>query len=435
MRRTLSATHSVSRWHSMGRRPWWSVGSGSDGVHDAGAVFLFGSLGGVWSQTGTLLTGGAPIGDDMGWSVAVDRSTAMVAAPRDDHAGGVDAGAVYMFERSGGSWEARQKLTASDAQVGQNFGTAVAIQGDLAVIGAIGDDHSGFVDAGSAYVFRRQDGQWIEGQKLVAGAPEDNPGFGASVAISGQTVLVGASNADLGALIDAGAVYVFENTGGVWSEHQGAGGSGCEELAVFGTSVALDGDTALVGARGDDAGVGAAAGAAYFFTREQGVWSQHQKVTASDAEPGDTFGIVALEGATAVISSLFESPGGVFRAGSAYVFELHGSEWTEVAKLEASDKAEEDRFGRSLALAGDTLLVGRLPFRGPASTTVVPTSSRVLEEFGSRAAARCSRPWRGGFWGVVGARRRDGSRWCALRRGTRIFRLGSGVRLRNAQAR
>jgi hypothetical protein len=335
------------------------------GFTDAGAVFLFGSLGGVWSQTGTLLTGGAPIGDDMGWSVAVDRSTAMVAAPRDDHAGGVDAGAVYMFERSGGSWEARQKLTASDAQVGQNFGTAVAIQGDLAVIGAIGDDHSGFVDAGSAYVFRRQDGQWIEGQKLVAGAPEDNPGFGASVAISGQTVLVGASNADLGALIDAGAVYVFENTGGVWSEHQVLEALDAKNLAVFGTSVALDGDTALVGARGDDAGVGAAAGAAYFFTREQGVWSQHQKVTASDAEPGDTFGIVALEGATAVISSLFESPGGVFRAGSAYVFELHGSEWTEVAKLEASDKAEEDRFGRSLALAGDTLLVGRLPFRGP----------------------------------------------------------------------
>ena len=207
-------------------------------------------------------------------------------------------------------------------------------------------------------------------QKVIApdGTPKD--GFGYSVAISddGSTAAVGTYYTEFGSTfpIGPGAVYVFINDAGTWVLQQKLPTPSMPESDVFGFSVALsaDGSTALVGAQGDFGPPETEVpGAAYIFTRSEGVWSQQAMLTASDRQVGDHFGVsVALSdsGDTALIGAYVDDVGANTNQGSAYVYQRSGSVWTEQAHLISSDGAKEDYFGRSVALSsdGNTALIG-----------------------------------------------------------------------------
>ena len=297
-----------------------------------------------------------------GAAVALSGNTAVIGAPRDDVTGG-DQGSAYVFTRNGAVWTQQQRLTASDGMAGDQFGISAALSGDTLVVGAANDDIGANENQGSAYVFIRNGTDWTQQQKLTANDGAAGDVFGFSVALSGETVVVGASNDDIGPNADQGSAYVFTrsftNGGAAWMQQQKLIANDGAASDFFGLSVALSGDTAVVGAFEDDISLNQDQGSAYVFTRNGAAWTQQQKLIAADGAAGDFFGLsVALSGDTVVVGAFRDAIGANAVQGSAYVFTRSGAVWTQQQKLTASDGAAGDFFGRSVALSGDTVVVG-----------------------------------------------------------------------------
>ena len=304
-----------------------------------------------------LTAGDGLLGDLFGYSVAVDGNTAVIGAYQDDDASnGDDSGSAYVFTKVSGVWKQVAKLTADDGAANDEFGYSVAVDGDTIVVGARQDDTRN----GAAYVFTEPSGGWADmtqTAKLTAfgGAADDE--FGISVAVDGDTILVGAHQNDS----NKGAAYIFTKFGGVWGNAPVSGNHRVETAKLvaadaaandeFGISVAVEGDTAVIGARQDDA----RNGSAYVFTKVSGVWSQEAKLTASEGAADDEFGIsVAVNGDTVVVGARQDDTSN----GAAYVFTEVSGVWKHVAKLTADDGAVNDEFGISVAVDGDTIVVG-----------------------------------------------------------------------------
>ena len=298
-------------------------------------------------------------GDHFGNAVAVSGDTVVVGSPTDDNAGGVDAGSAYVFVRSGGTYVLQQKLLASDAAANDQFGASVAVFGSTLVVGANLADTAGGADAGAAYVFTRTGTVWTEQAKLQAvdGAASDQ--LGISVSVSADTALLGAPLDDTPGGVDAGSAYVFLRTGTTWAQQQKLTAADAGNGDQLGRSVSLSGNTAVLGAPFDNIGVNSDAGSAYVFVRSGGFWTQQQKLTASDGEVAANFGTsVSVSGDTAVVGAPLDNQGTVLDVGAAYVFVRAGTAWSEQAKLVASDGTLNDVFGTAVAVAGDLALIG-----------------------------------------------------------------------------
>jgi hypothetical protein len=230
-----------------------------------GSAYIFDRIGESWSEQGILVSDKLRDRDRFGAAVAVSGDSALVGAFWHDTDSGVDAGSAYVFEKTTAGWAEQAELRASDGAPFDYFGHAVALRDDSALVGARGDDTPAGIDAGSAYLFVRDGNAWRLESKFTAGDAASGDEFGASVALSGDTALIGSWNADLPGAKDAGAAYLFSHIGNGWSQ-QAKLTSGLDASALdhMGSSVALDGNTALVGAFGDEtAGIGA--GSAYTF--------------------------------------------------------------------------------------------------------------------------------------------------------------------------
>lgn len=329
---------------------------------NAGSAYVYVRTGGVWTQQAKLTASDASQSDFFGDSVSISGDSVLVGAPHDDREG-TDAGSAYVFVRTGGTWTQQAKLIAPDTAFYDTFGASVAVSGDTAVIGATNDDHVGASDAGSAYVFVRTGGVWAHQAKLIASDAAAEDAFGSSVAITGDTAVVAAVLDDHIDLNNPGSAYIYVRTGPpgseVWTEQAKLTASDANAGDSFGEKVSVSGDTVVVGAERADLAVGSNAGAAYVFVRAGGVWTEQAKLTASDAATIDFFGIsVAVSGDTALIGAYQDDHAGGISAGSAYVFVRAGGVWTEQAKMTASDAAESDNFGFSVALDGETAVVG-----------------------------------------------------------------------------
>lgn len=340
------------------------------------------------------------VDDGFGKSVAVSGSTIMVGAP----GGRIDEltpSAVYVFGPEGGTWTQRQKLIPADNVKFSAFGAALAISGDTAVIGAEGAAVEGHDFPGAAYVYVRSGETWMLQQKLFAvdgtGAPVglNGEGFGNAVSISGDTVLVGAKQTN-GSF---GAAFVFVRSGATWSLQQKLTGKNQMLAELFGASVSVSGDTAVVGAPfGMNGGVG------YIFARSAAVWTLQQQVQPSDAHAYDGFGSavsvsettafvgpypfvrsgatwtpqtklappdeswdfgapVSISGTTVIFGASFVTgPNSI--QGAAYLFTQSGATWTASPRIAAADGMAGDSFGGSVSTAGGTFVVGAPP---PAS--------------------------------------------------------------------
>ncbi|HNX33240.1 MAG TPA: FG-GAP repeat protein [Kiritimatiellia bacterium] len=321
---------------------------------DSGSAYVFTRSGTVWSQQAKLVAADGALGDGFGVTVALANDTALVGAYQDDGMG-IDSGSAYVFTRSGTSWAQQTKLTAGDGAAGDCFGYSVALAGDIALVGVYGDDDKG-ADSGSAYVFTRSGASWAQQAKLTASDGAAGDCFGSAVALCGDTALVGAHmDDDKGT--DSGSAYVFTRSGTAWAQQAKLIASDGAVSDYLGHSVSLSGDTALIGAHLDD-DKGSNSGSAYVFTRSGTVWTQQAKLTAADGAAGDSFGYaVALSGDTAAVGAFRDDDKGA-DSGSAYVFTRSGSTWNQQAKLAAADGAEGDGLGISVAVSGDTALAG-----------------------------------------------------------------------------
>jgi hypothetical protein len=311
---------------------------------DRGAVYIFVRSGGVWTEQAKLTASDTVTGDDFGFSLAMSGNTLVVGSPR----------AAYIFVRTGGVWTEQAKLTAPDTTANIGFGWSVAISGHTVVVGAISDGAAGDF-AYSAYVFVRKGEGWTWQAKLTASDAGADDAFGWSVAVSGEKALVGAALDDGEIAFHAGSAYVFARTGEGWTEQAKLTDSDPGAFDSFGWSVAITGDTALVGDLFDDNPGETSEGSVHVFTRSGGLWTEQAKLTASNGVGQIRFGdSVALVGDTALIGALSTI------AGSAYVFTRSGGVWTQQAELTASDASINAGFGVSVGLSGDTAVVGAL---------------------------------------------------------------------------
>jgi hypothetical protein len=375
----------------------------------SGAVYVFVRSGTAWSQQAYLKASNTGVNDLFGTAVAVSGDTVVVGAPQENSSTtGVNStpnesagysGAVYVFVRSGTAWSQQAYLKASNTGVNDLFGTSVAVSGDTLVIGAPDEDSSttgvnstpnnSATDSGAAYVFVRSGTLWSQQAYLKPSNTGAGDDFGYSVAMSGNTLVVGAYGEDSSttginstsneSALGSGAAYVFVRSGTVWSQqaylkafNTGAGDG-------LGFSVAVSGDTVIAGAVWEDSstmGVDSTpnnsatdSGAAYVFMRSGTVWSQQAYLKPSNTGAGDDFGgSVAVSGDTVVVGAYGEdsSTTGVnstpnesaSSSGAAYVFVRSGTVWSQQAYLKASNTGENDRFGVSVAVSGDTAVVG-----------------------------------------------------------------------------
>ena len=302
--------------------------------------------------------------DSLGWSIAVDGDTAVIGAPNATVNGHSSQGAAYVFTYTNDSWSETAKLTASDGASFDTFGYSVALSGDTAILGAWHAAINGNPLQGTAYVFKRVNGTWTETAKLTADDGLAFDDFGYSVAVSGANAFICTPYAG----DSRGAIYVFTEEGGSWSQVQKLSTKDGNVGDNLGWSVALDGTTALVGAPFATVGTSYQQGAAYVFTESDGMWSQAQKLTASDGAASEYFGFsVALDGANALVGAPYAAAKGS-STGAAYIFDGTGGNWSEIQKLAATDGANGDQFGYKVSVKGFTALVGA-PFAAIGANT------------------------------------------------------------------
>lgn len=305
----------------------WAVAVDGDTVavgafHDKGSqgsVYVFTSTKNGWVQQAKLTASDGTADDFFGFSVALDGDTLVVGASSDS-VNFDNQGSAYVFTRSGKKWTEEAKLVASDPAYLDLFGSSVAVDGDTALVGAFRDTVT-FGGQGSAYVFTRSGTSWSQEAKLAASDGGFLDFFGVSVALQEDTAVVGASNHNVGSNVDQGAAYVFTRVGTAWSQEAKltalAGAAGDD----FGLSVAVEGDTAVIGAWFHDVGTALDQGAVYVFTRSGATWTEQPEVSPTDGAAGDVFGrSVAIDSGTVVASAPGADLEGAPEQGAAYVF-------------------------------------------------------------------------------------------------------------------
>jgi hypothetical protein len=330
-------------------------------------------------QATKLVAADASSGDEFGLATAVSHNTIVIGAWSEDGGSGdplSSSGAVYVFGRhqdGKDQWGLIKKLSASDAQSGDEFGYAVAVDGDRIAVGA--PQQAG----GAVYIFERNQGgpdNWGEVIKISADDGQASDDFGFSLGLSIDTLLVGAPLEDGGAgdpLPNAGAAYIFarnQNGADQWGQVNKLTASDSQTGDDFGWSVAISVDYAVVGADWEAGGSGDPinqAGAAYVFERSalRSSWGEVKKLLAPDAQESDAFGFsVSISAETIVVGAPEEDGGSAdphSEAGAVYIFERDRGgpgNWGYWKQIHSSDAENEDFFGYAVAISGDHLLIG-----------------------------------------------------------------------------
>lgn len=293
----------------------------ADGAaENSGAAYVFRRSGSTWTQEARLFAGDGAYQDFFGLSVGISGDVIVAGAAADDDNGDM-SGSAYVFRHQAGSWtqEAKLMTAAADASVNEQFGHAVSVDGDTVVIGAPLDDEGSFANTGSVYVFRYQDGSWVEEARIMANTPVSGDFLGSSVSLSGDTVLVGT----YAGTPRAGVAYVFRRneasgTDASWVEEAMLTASdGGSDFNYFGYAVSLDGNLAMVGAWRS------ATQAAYLYRRwDDSVWNEVAKLTASDGVSANSFGFaVSVHGDFAVAGAYADDDNGN-DAGAVYIYDI-----------------------------------------------------------------------------------------------------------------
>lgn len=354
-----------------------------------GAAYVFAQENGRWREQTKLVPEDGGAGDGFGRSVTVsnDGSTALIGAWRDENSNGMNAGSAYVFQRESGQWREAAKLVPDNGSDSDFFGITVTLSGDgkTALIAATGAEDPSGVQRGAVYVFRRVKNEWREKTKLGRwdGDVYDTFGF---VTMSGDvsTALVGAPGGEGPNGENVGSVYVFQREGDGWRDGTKIVSNDGNSGDKFGQSVAVasDGTTALIGAPGDDDPTGKSAGSAYVLRREDGRWREETKLIPTDGDSEDLFGrsvAVSSDGTTALVGAPGDEDPNGKSAGSAYVFHRGSDGWREETKLVPTDGDPDDMFGRSVAVSGSGTIALIGAFRDDSPSGSYAGSTYVFE--------------------------------------------------------
>jgi hypothetical protein len=329
-----------------------AVGEGGDGA--VGAVYLYKHQGMKYVPEATLVSPDATTGTfpEFGRTVAIQGNMVIVGA-RFAQVGNLEkAGAVYVFRKHGNSWQFEDKIVSPSPEDEDNFGRALAIEGNLLVVTA----RKSSLEEGSAYMYVKKGGRWIHTQNLTASDAAPGAYFGQSVDIQGNLIAIGARNADPKG---AGAVYLFRKTHDGWTEIAKVSPSDGKKNDQYGFTVAISGDTMTVGSRRADPDGLTDAGAVYVYSLKRDSADLVTRLTPSDASAGDEFGqSVAFAGDVIAAGAWKDDIGDKKDQGSIYLFRRAGGQWTEAGHITASDGVAGDEFGYSLAAFGNRMVTG-----------------------------------------------------------------------------
>ncbi len=315
------------------------------------------SLGAAIGASGApikVVPNGLADGDGYGSAVSVWGNVAVVGSPGDDE-NGANAGAAYLLRRDCSSWVVDRKLVPAELVAGDQFGNSVALEENRLVIGAVGSDSG----AGAAYVYHFDGNDWAFVQKVRPDSTLSSVNFGAAVGVDGNVIVVGADEDDEHGT-KSGAAYVFRFDGKQWAREQKLFAPDALAFDFLGRALSVRGDTVLVG-NPFAFTTNFYAGAVYRFHFTGTTWVGQQKLVADDGRDGDGFGSsVAFDGDTAVIGAPFDNVDNPTRtdSGSAYVFTWNGSTWLQRQKLVPPTEALFHWFGYSVSLSGEALLIG-----------------------------------------------------------------------------
>ena len=288
-----------------------------DNAENAGSAYVFRLMGGTWVEEAKLAAS-VPLPVELfGWSVAISDDVVIVGTRHE--VSDPLHGAAYIYRYDGSTWAEEGRLVPADAAPGDAFGWSVAISGDVAVISAPADDDNG-ESSGSVYIYQYDGSTWYEADKLLAsdGAIDDN--FGIAVAFDGNAALIGAHlDDDNGG--GSGSAYVFRFDGATWNEEAKLLAWDGDSVDMFGRPLAINGNVAVIGAKSDEDN-GSLSGSAYVFRFDSSEWIGEAKILPSDGHSGDEFPhFVALSDDRLIAGKMFDDVHGL-NSGSAYFF--HG---------------------------------------------------------------------------------------------------------------
>ena len=332
----------------------------------AGAAYVFTRTGTTWALESRVTAADAAAADAFGCAVSITDDTLAVGANEDDIQPGLsvisNVGSVHVFRRSGSAWTLEQRLQASDPAANDGFGTALDLQGNVLLVGSPMDStgvNEGQQNRGSVYAFTRTGTTWTQKQKFDGLDTWENNSFGSAVAMDGTTAVIGAPGAIANTYTLAGKAYVFTYNGSTWSQQAMMTSPTPAYNERFGTSVGINGSTVVVGAPGADLGTVVDAGKAFVFTRTGTAWSLQQALADPAAAANDALGkAVAVYGDLAVAGAYRSDVGSLANCGSISLFHRQGTTWTHRARFTPAEAHADDAFGASLALEGTSIIGG-----------------------------------------------------------------------------
>ena len=346
----------------------------SDGVNEAGAAYIIERDGDTWIETARLTAPEALRGELFGLSVALDGDVAVVGAPRYRVGDGLP-GVAYVFRREGSTWTRESTLTADDDTTTNHFGVEVAVSGNTIAIGANAADEAG-ENAGAVYLYEYADGAWGFQAKLLPPAASDGAFFGEELAMADDWLVIGAS----GANEDVGLVYLYQRVAGAWTLVQVLEPGGT--ATSFGATLALKGDQLAIGAPGNGVNVGSVS----IYERLADTWVQTAEVPEPDHQTGSRFGnSIAISGDHLIVGAFYSS---YSAAGAAWVFQRDIDDWDVVGRLAYVDYHANSYFGTGIVISGKWVGVG--------ATGVATGGTQGRRDVLLRRAGRLQRQWAAG---------------------------------------
>jgi hypothetical protein len=302
------------------------------------------------------------LNSEYGRAVCINGDYAIVGALQDDHSGLTDAGAAFVYHYEGGAWVFQAKLISGDPDAVDHYGRSVFINDTHAIVGCSYSDDPATYN-GSAYIYVNNNGTWTQQAKLLASDRRRTDRFGVGVGIYGDYAVVGCYGADYTVngttYSNGGAAYVYHFNGTSWGEEQRLIPNTPFTEEKFGWGVSIYDQTILVGTSEDrNNNTDGVAGSAYFFTLQNGTWVQSAKVSPSDIKDGDNFGCaVSLYKDYAIIGAFEDDDKGT-DAGTSFIYQNVNGTWTMQQKLTASNGAAGDDFGYSVGIYENMAIVG-----------------------------------------------------------------------------
>ncbi|PID64990.1 MAG: hypothetical protein CR962_00460 [Gammaproteobacteria bacterium] len=323
-------------------------------------VYIFDFDGSSWEQSAKFTIN---INDRVyGRSISLHGNRLAVGANWADIDGNDFQGAVYIFDFNGSSWVQSAKLTASDGEASDRFGSSITLGGNRLVIGATGANVNNNNDQGAVYIFDFNDGSWVQSAKLTASDGTNHSSFGNFVSLDNNRVAIRAYGQREGLFshtIRPGAVYIFDFNGSSWVQSAKLTASDGDKWDKFGASFSLDGNRIAIGAHGVNVNGNDSQGAAYIFDLGNDGWRQSAKLIAADGSADDHFGgSISLNGNRVAIGSNETDDNNNAPQGAVYLFDLGTDGWIQSGKITAADGSANNYFGYSITLNDNRFAIG-----------------------------------------------------------------------------